>query len=431
MSTDFTDDFNRADAANLGANYTSLAASYTIVSNQAAAPATVAADYRNDVTPGAACWWQVTAAVRGTAPDGQSVLFRLDTATFNGYYTGWDTAGCTVYRIDGGVPTAIGAAAFTPPGASAVIRGEMHGSSIRLYYNGALVETRTDATYSAAGRVALGGVGTTTRLDDFSGGTLPTLSSPTPSGTLGTSTTATIGCTTDESAGTLYVVVDTGAVGGGADPFANIVAGLNSAGAAADAAGSGTVSSTTPSVGVTGLAPSTAYNYAILQVSGGNSNIVTGTFTTAAGASPPVITVQPTGQTAADGATAAFSATATGATSYQWETQAPGGGSWANVSGGSGATTDTYTTGTLSRSSDAGRLYRLKATNAGGDTYTSPALLRVTQVPATYTGAVGQVIGSSLSWVGHSYVGANDAAPGAFSPVFAARANTVITGGGP
>lgn len=123
----------------------------------------------------------------------------------------------------------------------------------------------------------------------------------------------------------------------------------------------------------------------------------------------PVVTVQPTEQTAADGGTATFSATVTGATSYQWERKAPGGGSWANVSGGSGATTDSYTTGTLSRSSDAGALYRLKASNANGDTYSNEVLLWVTQIPTSYASSVGLVHGSSLSFVGASYTGVSNA----------------------
>lgn len=99
---------------------------------------------------------------------------------------------------------------------------------------------------------------------------------------------------------------------------------------------------------------------------------------------PPSFSVQPTDQTAADGGTASFTTTVTGATSYQWETLAPGGGSWGNVSGGSGGTTDEYTTPTLARLSDAGRYYRLKASNSAGDTYSNVVNLRVTAIPASY-----------------------------------------------
>lgn len=111
-------------------------------------------------------------------------------------------------------------------------------------------------------------------------------------------------------------------------------------------------------------------------------------------ANPPVITVQPTDQIAADGSTASFTTTVTGATSYQWETLAPLGGSWGNVSGGTGATSDDYTTGTLSRASDAGRQYRLKATNANGDTYSNVVQARVTAIPTAYDFG-GFVIGAN------------------------------------
>lgn len=117
------------------------------------------------------------------------------------------------------------------------------------------------------------------------------------------------------------------------------------------------------------------------------------------------ISAQPTEQVAADGATATFTATVVGETSLQWERLPPGGGSWANVSGGSGATTESYTTGTLSRGTDAGALYRLNVD--GGALYSEPALLRVTAVPASYSG-VGLVVGSSASHVGAAAVGATD-----------------------
>lgn len=108
----------------------------------------------------------------------------------------------------------------------------------------------------------------------------------------------------------------------------------------------------------------------------------------------PVFTLQPVDQVVADGGTISFDTTVTNVTSYQWETLAPLGGSWGNVSGGSGATSADYTTGTLSRSSDAGRFYRLKATNSNGDTYSSVVSVRVTDIPASYDFG-GFVIGAN------------------------------------
>jgi hypothetical protein len=104
--------------------------------------------------------------------------------------------------------------------------------------------------------------------------------------------------------------------------------------------------------------------------------------------------VQPSPQVVPTGSTGVFSVTVTGTATLQWQTQAPGGGSWANVTGGSGATTASYTTPTLTRASDAGRLYRCVAT--GDWTVTSNAAAAVvTDIPASYAASVGMVVGSA------------------------------------
>jgi len=131
----------------------------------------------------------------------------------------------------------------------------------------------------------------TVTIGNAASGSAPVLSSPTPSGTIGTTTTATIGATTDyNSGGTFYAVVDTASLSG--ITASQIKAGQNASSAAAVASGSVTVSSTTPSVGVTGLAAGTTYNYACVHNNPtGDSNIVTGSFTTAAAtpsSSPPL-----------------------------------------------------------------------------------------------------------------------------------------------
>lgn len=109
-----------------------------------------------------------------------------------------------------------------------------------------------------------------------------TLSTPTPSGTLGTTTTATVGATTNQTTGTLYAVVDSAANLSGVTA-AQIKAGQKASGAAAAASGSAAVSTTTPSISITGLSDGTLYSYAVVQNNAnGDSNVVTGTFTTAA-----------------------------------------------------------------------------------------------------------------------------------------------------
>jgi hypothetical protein len=122
-------------------------------------------------------------------------------------------------------------------------------------------------------------------LNEGAGGSAPTLSDPTPSGTLGTTTTATIGATSDDSSGDdFYAVVDS-AANLDAVTEAQIKAGQNETGAAAVASCSAAVSTTSPSCGVTGLTAATGYSYSAVQDNAtGDSNIVTGTFTTAASA---------------------------------------------------------------------------------------------------------------------------------------------------
>lgn len=114
------------------------------------------------------------------------------------------------------------------------------------------------------------------------GGSAPTLSSPTPSGTLGTETTATVGATSTSSTGTFYAILSTANNASGAS-CTQIKAGQNSTGASASFAEDDTVSTTSPSVGFTGLTANTLYYYAACHTdSNGDSNVVSGSFTTAA-----------------------------------------------------------------------------------------------------------------------------------------------------
>lgn len=120
----------------------------------------------------------------------------------------------------------------------------------------------------------------------------------------------------------------------------------------------------------------------------------------------PTISAQPTDQTVEEGATATFNTTVSGATSYQWEKLAQdGAGGWTNIVG---ATSEDYTTPATTRATDAGTLYRLKATNANGTTTSSAALLRVTATAAA--SGNGLVVGAQ--YVGDGYVGAPEATAG-------------------
>jgi hypothetical protein len=113
----------------------------------------------------------------------------------------------------------------------------------------------------------------------------PTLSSSTPSGTLSTRATAMLGATTNQMGGTFYGVVDTSANITGITA-AQIEAGQNNTSLAATASGNASISSSSPSVAVSGLTASTPYSYAEVQTdSNGTSNVLTGSFTTEAAVS--------------------------------------------------------------------------------------------------------------------------------------------------
>lgn len=91
----------------------------------------------------------------------------------------------------------------------------------------------------------------------------------------------------------------------------------------------------------------------------------------------PTISTQPTNQTEQIPNTATFNVTSGDTSSYQWQVSTDGGGSWNNVTGGTGATTDSYTTGATSAAMD-GNLYRCVLTNACGSTDSNSATLNLT-----------------------------------------------------
>jgi hypothetical protein len=120
-------------------------------------------------------------------------------------------------------------------------------------------------------------------------------------------------------------------------------------------------------------------------------NAVVAHFYVESGASAPVITAQPTQQSGAVGGTPTFGLTATGATSYQWQSApitslyANVPGSWSNVVG---ATSSTYTLPALA-SGDNGTWFRCIATNGIGSTTSAPARVFVSGLGVAGKGGLG------------------------------------------
>ncbi len=100
----------------------------------------------------------------------------------------------------------------------------------------------------------------------------------------------------------------------------------------------------------------------------------------------PIVTTQPIGNTICSGNTHTMTVagtttnTAAGTISYQWQSSTDGTSGWTNVSGGTGATTDTYTTAALTSN-----LYfraRIFQSGSGCETFSDPALVNVVTITA-------------------------------------------------
>lgn len=92
----------------------------------------------------------------------------------SGYFFQWsnDANGCRLFRIDAGTTVQLTQAAAARYTTNDVLMLTANGSTLAVVNNGVQVLTATDATYGAAGSIALGARDTTTRLDVFRGGTL-------------------------------------------------------------------------------------------------------------------------------------------------------------------------------------------------------------------------------------------------------------------
>src|SRR5690606_6156922 len=97
-----------------------------------------------------------------------------------------------------------------------------------------------------------------------------------------------------------------------------------------------------------------------------------------------------------------FSVTAAGTPTptYQWQVSTNGGGTWANVTGGTGATTNSYTTGATSAPMNNNQ-YRCVVTNTCGSTTSTARTLTLTNsLPSNAQGLSGcfEDTTATLTW---------------------------------
>lgn len=119
----------------------------------------------------------------------------------------------------------------------------------------------------------------------------------------------------------------------------------------------------------------------------------------------PVVTTQPIGNTICFGESHTMSVSATttnssaGALNYQWQSSTDGTSNWTNVSGGTGANTDTYTTAALTSN-----LYfraRISQAGSGCETFSDSVLVNVITITAQPVNpapiCVGGIVNISIS----------------------------------
>ena len=176
MALPATDNFNRANAANLGANWTAQAGNMQVTSNEiganGASSSTENGVYWNADTFGDDQYSQVIAAsVESYAGAGAACRIATNTDdSWYGFYS--DTSYLYFFKMVSGTWTSIDSDS-TPASTSDVIKIDAEGTTITGYRNGSSQATNTDSALAsgAAGVTSWGdGVGTT--VDDWEGGNL-------------------------------------------------------------------------------------------------------------------------------------------------------------------------------------------------------------------------------------------------------------------
>jgi len=193
--TPVRDPFNRANAPNLGIDWTNLLGGLSIISNQAGAPSTAdhlsvysAASYAADQEM---YFTLATPPSTGNTAGGYIRLQNIGSvATLDGYamilirLSGAGNDLIQVYRLDNGAGTQLGANIVQEmsAGDKYCLRGQ--GSTLSVIRENGGVETvlatRTDSTYILPGYTALAANNTTVRFEDFGAGDLSVSASPVP-----------------------------------------------------------------------------------------------------------------------------------------------------------------------------------------------------------------------------------------------------------
>ncbi len=164
------DDFNRADSTSIGAAWQEVAGDWSINAN-ALRPSVGVGNHVKHLTPLTSN--DQYAQFYTTTGNGAPGLILRYTDANNHLFGLVGTGACQIHKMAGGVATLL--AQLTPaPTFPLTLRFEAEGTALRLYSNGSLVLSTTDATVPAAYYVGLrnGAGGTPAIFDDFEAGDL-------------------------------------------------------------------------------------------------------------------------------------------------------------------------------------------------------------------------------------------------------------------
>lgn len=170
-----------SEGGNWPANVDTDDADLQILSNQAAGTGAGINSMYWTTTYGPDCEVYVTVPTVGAGDVASLVYLRIagqGTATPDGYQARviMDFGSphvCLINRMDDGAFTQLGANVEDGTWSNGDQLGmSAIGSTLALYRNGTALGTRTDATYSAAGKLGLGCTTTTPRFDSFGGGSI-------------------------------------------------------------------------------------------------------------------------------------------------------------------------------------------------------------------------------------------------------------------
>lgn len=167
----FSDDFNRADAADLGANWTNEdVGSWSIVSNQAAASTTTAQSRANtDLgSPNMFVQARKTAVGVNTAIAARWIAGAI---TYYFYRDRNTTASRQLVRVVGGTTTALASSAVSGS-VPYTERLEVNGSQIVCYTDGVETLRATDTGITTGNYGGLRGAGGANTYDDYASGSL-------------------------------------------------------------------------------------------------------------------------------------------------------------------------------------------------------------------------------------------------------------------